>query len=106
MKRKMLAKLRSRAGESLTETLVALLIAALGLVILAGAISSTMNMVRNSKTRMTSYYSANNAVEKKTADNAVSDFSVLIGGTAVSGVSAYQNDTFSGKPVIAYYPAS
>lgn len=49
MKKRLLAKLRGRAGESIAETLIALLISALALVMLAGAISSAANIVRTSK---------------------------------------------------------
>ncbi len=102
MKKKLVAKLRSRAGESLTETLVALLIAALGLVILAGAISSTNSMVQRSKTVMTSYYTANNALEAQSGSK--TDLSVSITSFGDYPVEAYSNDVISGKTVAAYYP--
>lgn len=52
-------KLRSKAGETISETLVALLIAALALVMLAGAIYSAKNIIDNSRTKFSEYYSAN-----------------------------------------------
>lgn len=49
-------KLRSRAGESIGETLVALLISALALLMLAGAISSAGRIVTRNKESMDTYY--------------------------------------------------
>lgn len=50
-------KLHSQAGETIAETLISTLIAALALVMLAGAISSAANMINTSKTVMEKYYS-------------------------------------------------
>ena len=52
----MLKKLRSTAGESIGETLVALLISALALVMLAGAVSSASNIITRSNDAMNDYY--------------------------------------------------
>ena len=62
MRKAFLKKLRNRAGETLTETLVALLIASLALVMLASMISSTTRIVTQSKTRLETYYKNNNQV--------------------------------------------
>ena len=50
-------KLRNNSGESIGETLVALLISALALLMLAGAISSASKIVTQNKTSMNTYYS-------------------------------------------------
>ena len=55
MKKRMLAKLRSKAGESIGETLIATLIAALALVMLAGAVSSAARIVTNNRNAMKEY---------------------------------------------------
>ena len=55
-------RLRSQTGESITETLVALLIASLGLIILAGAISATSRVVLKTDHVLEEYYHQNNAV--------------------------------------------
>lgn len=89
MKRRLLDKVRSQAGESIAEVLVALLISSIALVMLASMISSTTNMVNNSKTTMEKYYACNNDLEKlnKTQDKTteLEDFSITIetGSTAV-----------------------
>ena len=54
--KKMLKKLRSTAGESIGETLIALLISALALVMLAGAVSSASNIITRSNDAMNDYY--------------------------------------------------
>ena len=53
-------KVRSRAGETIGETLVALLISSLALVMLAGTITAASSIIRNSKDKMDSYYKQNN----------------------------------------------
>ena len=52
------AKLHSRAGESIGETLVALLISALALLMLAGAVSSAAKLVTRNDASMRQYYSS------------------------------------------------
>lgn len=56
MKQKIAAKLRSCAGESIAETLIATFIAALALVMLAGAIGSAARIINDSNTAMNAYY--------------------------------------------------
>ena len=48
-------KLRSRAGETIGETLVALLISSLALLMLAGAVSAASRAVQQSKTKIEEY---------------------------------------------------
>ena len=71
MRRRMIKKLSSRRGESIGETLVALLISALALMMLAGAVSSALNLVSKSKLVMDDYYHANNAVAERAEATAV-----------------------------------
>ena len=58
--RNMLSKLKSEAGESLGEVLIALLIAALALTMLASVISTASNIINRSKTAVDRYYAATN----------------------------------------------
>ena len=100
MKKKIILKLRSSNGESLTETLVALLIAAIALVMLASMISSTTRIVTQSKTKMTEYYKANKTVAAQTGEG-TDDASVTINGQEYS-VTAYLNQSFSSTPIASY----
>ena len=49
------AKLRGKSGESIAETLIALLISALALLMLAGAVSSAANIVTKSRAAVKTY---------------------------------------------------
>jgi Tfp pilus assembly protein PilV len=99
-------KLRSRAGETLTETLVALLISVLALLMLAGAVTSATRVITRSKDKMTQYYAADAGLANRTAagsslnveleDNADSSLSLSI------PVQTYENNAFASRPVIAY----
>ncbi len=62
LKAKFAAKLKGNAGESLSEVLISLLIAALAMTMLAYAISSTSRIVTKSKDKMEKYYLANEGV--------------------------------------------
>ncbi len=63
------AKLRGRAGESIAETLIATLIAALALVMLAGAVASAARIVTTSRKAIEEYqneiYDPINGLEKQ-----------------------------------------
>lgn len=94
-------KLCSQAGESIAETLVAVLVIAVALTMLASMISATVSMVKTSEAKMDDYYKANAALETLDADDPLT---ISIKGNAdvesISVVSA-KNDVLS-KPVIAY----
>lgn len=94
-------KLHSRKGESLAETLVAVLVIALALTMLAGMITATVNMVNKSKTRMNEYYGENARLEQMTGDGTLN--MKFTGAVSVDvPVSQATNNTFSNTPVIAY----
>lgn len=63
MMKRIKAKLRGRAGESIAETLIATLIAALALVMLAGAVASAANMITGSKDALSKYQTEARDVE-------------------------------------------
>ena len=54
--RKMIQKLKSTSGESITETLVAILISSFALLMLAGAITTGFRIIETSKATMNRYY--------------------------------------------------
>ena len=102
-------KVCSQAGESISETLISLLVAALALVMLAGAIASSSNVITKSKDKMNSYYSANEAsdgVVKMTGGTSTGGINISDTTSAIStqsyNVYYYKNDTFSNNPVVAY----
>lgn len=89
-------KLRSNSGESIAETLVAVLIVALGLLVLAGSVVSAYNIITGSNKKMQTYSEAqNNVVEQitKTGTGELSSF---------GKVDYYVNDTFGSTPVVSF----
>ncbi len=106
--KKMIKKLKAQAGESIAEVLIALLISSVALVMLASMISSTQSMVSKSKTKMSAYYQANNALETCSGTSASASVS-MTGGAAVitapiPNVLLYTNSEFgNNNTVYAYY---
>ena len=107
MNRQIGKKLHSRAGETIAETLIALLISALALVMLAGAIGTASKIITRSEIQMQAYYQANNVLAEPTGSPAT--INVGAGGSNIKladetnlGVKYSKNETFTGKPVVAY----
>ena len=63
MKNKLIRKIKSRAGESLAEVLIAVLIIAVSAMLLAGMISSTLSIVTRSEAAYEEYYQENEKLE-------------------------------------------
>ena len=101
---KWIKKLRSRAGESLAETLAALLVSSLALLMLAGAISAASRVISASETKMGEYYAADNALTEYGAKKGT--VTVVLKEAELeqtfSDVPYYVNDTFGGNPTIMY----
>ena len=105
------ARLRSQAGESITETMVSVLIAALALVMLAGAVSTASHVVTDSKDKLDGYYAENEKIIKMSGDAVTADtpqINISCGGENWGSVSVkyYINNTFSTDPVISYKKTS
>ena len=65
MKTNIMKKLRSRAGETITETLLSVLIGALALVMLAGAVSTASRVITTSRDKLNKYYDTTETVINK-----------------------------------------
>ena len=109
--KRMMKKLRSRAGESIGETLVALLISSLALVMLAGAIGSAARMVTRSMTAMEAYYATDKSMAERAGSSRAGTGSVTMSTAAgidrISGsyaVNYYQNELGS-TAVFSYAPS-
>lgn len=122
--KKQLRKLKNRRGETITETLVALLIASIALVMLASMISSTSSIVTTSTKAMQEYYNANNrmlshgtaattgegtgsgSAEGNTTGSAQITFSITGTDSTLNlepqNVTLYENNRFEKTPVISY----
>ena len=98
-------KLRSRAGETLAETLVALLVASIGLTMLASMINSSARLITKSRSVLRDYYAENNKLEERAE---AGNFEIVVDypGTDIKPetvtVSYYENNTAGASPVIAY----
>ncbi len=111
MRRTVAARLRSRAGESISEVLVALLVSALALMMLASMVASSSNMVQTSRQKMQDYITAENALTEQSGKGTDGTVTVQNGGEGLSlydgadseiAVTYYQNTTVGGKTVTAY----
>ena len=61
-------KLKSKKGESISEVLIALLVSALAIVLLAGMINASSEMIRNSKEKIDQYVKAENGIVEQNED--------------------------------------
>lgn len=101
MRKKIAAKLRGRAGESLSETLIALLISALALIMLAGAVSAAGNMVTRSKEAMDEYLAADAKLADRTANSSSGSVTLTVDGeNSTYQVVKYANS--KADTVVAY----
>jgi len=114
MKKRLMKKLNSRAGESIAEVLVALLISALALVMLASMITASTRIITQSKTTMESYYAENNTLELRTAEsslagtvsikNGSSDVYLVYGQSPLNPIQVkyYKNSHSTKTQVVSY----
>ena len=84
MKNKLIGKLRSKSGETIGETLIALLISALALTMLASAISHTQNTINVSDKSLEKYYLGENDLVMRKADS-----ELIQSGTLTVNVGAF-----------------
>lgn len=66
-------KLKSISGESISEALIALLVAALGITMLAGAILTSGHIILNTEKSLRSYYSADGNMLTRASSSRESD---------------------------------
>ena len=103
-------KLKRKAGESITETLVALLIAALALVMLAVAVTTSADLVVTSRNKLDAYYTANEQADGVVKMQSGADAEPGITITPEDGaftqpnsaVTWFVNDAFGRTPVVGY----
>lgn len=108
--KKLLHKLRGQVGESLAETLVAVLVIALAMTILAGMIGAAGNMVKTSEAKMNEYYESNRKLETFSEESGNATVNIMASGEAASTTENIEsvtvgyviNRVFSDHPVVAY----
>lgn len=101
-------KVQNCAGESIAETLIAVLIIALALTMLAGMITATSNMIKTSKEKINDYYEANAPLETQASNDGTISVGISVGDATIKSesVNYKKNETFSNYPVVAYYSAA
>ena len=108
MKKRVIDKLKSSSGESIAETLVAVLIAAFALLMLAGTVNTSSNLITKYQGELQTYYEHNNDLAGPYSEtltisvkksNATSEDSALL-ETKVSGCQVTSN--IGNKTLIAY----
>ena len=110
MMNKLIKKLKSSSGETIGETLVALLIAALALVMLAAAITATTRIITNSSAKVDDYFVKSNTKLVKMSDTNSGTISITEKAGAGSGHASISipvdygkvNDLSISDPVIAF----
>ena len=105
-------KIRDKSGESIAETLVAVLIAAFALLMLAGTVNTSTNLVLKSQKILSGsdtdsedgYYDKNNLMEKRTGtpEKMTITISSTLDEPMTETVSLYKNDKFSNNQIFVY----
>lgn len=107
MKVNLIKKLRSRAGETISETLLSVLVGALALVMLAGAVSAASGVITKSREKLNTYYNTTETVISKVYGKenlTAGTVTVKSGETKTAEVSVRYavNDVFGSTPVVVY----
>ena len=76
-------KLRSGAGETIGEVLVALLISAAALVMLAAMVASSARMTEQSEARLSAYYAENVRLDQQTGTSETVTVTIRDGAAAL-----------------------
>lgn len=71
----MMNKLKSTAGETITEVLVASLVAVLGVLLFAMMVQSSYRIITGSENKMQEIYAAESAAEEQKSDTELTDIS-------------------------------
>lgn len=108
VKRKISKKLRSRSGESIAETLVALLISSLALIMLAEAMSASSGVITKSRNQLKAYNQGEEAMvhASGTANPGEIRITTEPSDTTLNipsySVNYYTNSVFGKTPVVEY----
>ena len=118
MKNTLKKKLLNQAGESISEVLIALLISAVALMMLAGMITSTTNIITRSRNAVLEYIVAGNKLVDHSGTSEEGTVSFHIGGSSTAikltdttntevSINIYRNDSgISGGKVISWEKGS
>lgn len=104
-------KLHSTLGESIGETLVALLVSTLGIMLLAGMIVASTRLIMQSEETLSKYYTANNIISAQDIGDTKGQLKITIADKSVSrhfydivieDVNCYTNTEIGNTPIVSY----
>lgn len=72
-------KLRGESGETLAETLVSILISSLAMLMLAAAIGSAVNIIKNSRDKMEDFYGDESSMIASTSSSSLDNLDLTLG---------------------------
>lgn len=96
-------KLKSSAGETISEVLIALLISSLGLVMLASMITAASNAVSTSRKTLEAYYNDSTPEGDKLTVTLQEGSTSGFPGTASNYTLTYVEKKLTGKDIVYYY---
>ena len=99
-------KLKSRCGESLAETLIALLIAAVALTMLASMISTSTKLIENSKNLINSFVREDNRMVMAAEDSQNSSggvYFVMQGELGEDNIRLAADEVYTGDSCVEVY---
>lgn len=112
IKKRIAARLKDKKGETLMELLFAMLISSLGMIILAGMIVASTNIIKRGNEVLKSYVTEENKIVAQDTVKETGEATFNIDGTERKltdydnskqvSVSYYVNDKIGGKKVVTY----
>ena len=114
MRYEIIDKLKSKAGESITEVLVSLLISSLGMLILANMIAISAKLISDSRTKYENYLNSENKLVEQpiVSPGHGGDVTIVVKNSSNQLISSdfhdnpisveYYSSEFGGKAVISY----
>lgn len=107
MKERLKKKLKNNSGETIGEVLVALLISGLALLMLAGAITTSSDLVTRSSRKQEEYYAKNEALLTDTGGTSGRQLTMILRGVGISNqkyenINYNINDEIGNIPIVAY----
>ena len=106
MKKRICRKLRSKAGETIAEVLISLLISSVALILLAQMIGAATNMVTSSENTLKAYYEESNNLAQQTTGSSSASVTLTMDGTAFSEpitVDLFENEKKLGGVEVTSY---
>jgi hypothetical protein len=112
IKKRIAARLKDKKGETLMELLFAMLISSLGMIILAGMIVASTNIIKRGNEVLKSYVTEENKIVAQDTVKETGEATFKISGTERKltdydnsyqvSVSYYENNKIGGKKVVTY----